>query len=427
VAYCEACGHLNSGGARFCRSCGALQDVKVDGQSQDNTAAQQPAGGPEEAAVPLAGRLVVTTSSSKDAKSDDHPSTVAEGSSRESTNPAYRVPTVTDKTTDTPTPRGKRKKVLLGVIALVIVICGIWVGGWNRGKDRQLADGTKVFGARKLKDGTKKAERIEFPDGRKRFDATVLPDGTEKDGRNEFPNGQQDFDVTVLPDGTEKVARVELPNGEKKFDFTGLPDGSYKVARDEFPNGEKRFDVTLRSGDAEKIGRLEWPDGTKQFNVDVGGADYFYGMGSYLQATGNLSGAKEAFEAVLAKFPASDVVDKAKQRLADVETAIASQEQAKLAEEQENGTPIAYVDFYAKSHTGLEVGKRYRFRAAIDQMLCLSDTPDDLTHINCGTEAAFDSDAEYEAFLRGPERVMGTIVASMSSGAGRIQIHKVGQ
>jgi hypothetical protein len=71
--------------------------------------------------------------------------------------------------------------------------------GCAEGQDRQSADGTKLFGARTLKDGTEKTERIELPNGEKYFEVTVLPDGTLKIGRIELPNGEKYFDVTRLP------------------------------------------------------------------------------------------------------------------------------------------------------------------------------------------------------------------------------------
>jgi hypothetical protein len=83
MAYCSACGHLNSGAARFCRSCGAPQDVQ---ESQPNTAANHPSNAaPEDAVVLQEPMQVVPTPSTEDAVTDDRSSTVAEGSSCEST------------------------------------------------------------------------------------------------------------------------------------------------------------------------------------------------------------------------------------------------------------------------------------------------------------------------------------------------------
>ena len=43
MAYCAACGHLISDGARFCRLCGASQDMGVEQELQPNAAAAQKA------------------------------------------------------------------------------------------------------------------------------------------------------------------------------------------------------------------------------------------------------------------------------------------------------------------------------------------------------------------------------------------------
>jgi hypothetical protein len=53
MAYCRACGHLNSDTASFCRACGAPQGIKMELHS------------------PLEPMQVVTSPSSKDAKSGD--------------------------------------------------------------------------------------------------------------------------------------------------------------------------------------------------------------------------------------------------------------------------------------------------------------------------------------------------------------------
>jgi hypothetical protein len=149
-----------------------------------------------------------------------------------------------------------------------MVVVGL-LNGCNSAHDRQLPDGTKYFGERTLKDGTKTSLRVEFPDGHKAFDVTHLPDGTEKSGRVEFPGGQKSFDVTHLPDGTEKSGRVEYTNGNKYFNVTFLPDGSRKFERVEDPNGNKIFDMTLLPNGTQKYGRVEKPNGEKLFDVTI--------------------------------------------------------------------------------------------------------------------------------------------------------------
>ena len=52
------------------------------------------------------------------------------------------------------------KQMFIAVSLLLAAGVGCAVG-----QDRQSADGTKLFGAHKLKDGTGKIERIELPNG----------------------------------------------------------------------------------------------------------------------------------------------------------------------------------------------------------------------------------------------------------------------
>jgi len=91
-------------------------------------------------------------------------------------------------------------------VSLLLVFCVGCDEGHGRQlpQDRQSSIGTKLFGERTLKDGTKTVERIELPNGQKWFDATTPPDGTEKVGRIEDPNGGNAFDVTRLLNGTVK-------------------------------------------------------------------------------------------------------------------------------------------------------------------------------------------------------------------------------
>jgi hypothetical protein len=176
------------------------------------------------------------------------------------------------------------------IVVLAMSVAGL-ATGCNKAKNEVLPDGTKVFGERTLKDGTKTIERVELPNGVKKFDKTILPDGTEKDQRIEHPNGYKQFEVTFLPDGTQKTERSESPNGDKsfgitllrdgtmkedfaetasgqkQFDLTGLPDGTTKCERIEYPNGEKWFDVTVTPDGIQKAGRIEQPNGMSLLDV----------------------------------------------------------------------------------------------------------------------------------------------------------------
>ena len=63
------------------------------------------------------------------------------------------------------------KQMIIAVSLLLAFGVGCDEGqGRQLARDRQLPDGTKLFGERTLKDGTNKVERIEFPNGEKAFE-----------------------------------------------------------------------------------------------------------------------------------------------------------------------------------------------------------------------------------------------------------------
>ena len=174
-------------------------------------------------------------------------------------------------------------------------------------------------------------------------------------------------------------------------------------------------------------------------------ADYYYQHGIDLQSSGNLTDAQAAFEAVVAKFPMSNLVRSAQEHLTAVNAAIEKAEvdryaemerqqtdrleaQRRQAEEKEKltreqGEPIEYSVFYAKAlSTGLPAGKRYRFRAEVDHHLIL-DLPGGGHGLH--SSAAFDDEAQYEQFLQGPDRQTRTIVVSMGDNGRGVQIHRI--
>jgi hypothetical protein len=163
-------------------------------------------------------------------------------------------------------------------------------------------------------------------------------------------------------------------------------------------------------------------------------ADYYFQNGVTLQAAGNLQEAKTAFEAVVAKFPTSNLVGSAQQRLAAVSEAIAKAEADKAAEAQrqraelakqveEEGEWVDYKVFYAKAlSTGLPIDKRYRFVARVSHLLIL-DLPNQGFGLH--SSAAFDDEAQYERFLQGSDDRLRTVVASMGSNGTGIQIHRI--
>ena len=65
-------------------------------------------------------------------------------------------------------------KQMFIAVSLLLAFCVGCDEGQDRQlpHDRQLRDGTKLFGARTLNNGTKQMERIELPSGEKHFDVT---------------------------------------------------------------------------------------------------------------------------------------------------------------------------------------------------------------------------------------------------------------
>jgi len=135
------------------------------------------------------------------------------------------------------------KQTVIG--ATILLAVGL-LTGCNGAKDEVLPNGTKLFGERTLKHGTRTAERVELSSkGEKDFNVTFLPDGSKKTERVEYSDGEKQFGVTHLPDGSKVAGRVECPDGRRIFNEAWLKDGTVKAGRLEFPDGSKQFDVTL--------------------------------------------------------------------------------------------------------------------------------------------------------------------------------------
>lgn len=141
----------------------------------------------------------------------------------------------------------------------------------------------------------------------------------------------------------------------------------------------------------------------------------------------------------MGKFPTSNLVGSAQERLTAVNEAIAKAEAYRAAEMQrqqeeqekltrEQGEPIDYKLFYAKAQsTGLPIGKRFRFTSLVNHGLQLhlpdySEYPNLEDRLFC--EAAFDDEAQHQQFLLGKDYTNRTVVASMGSN-GTVQIHRI--
>jgi hypothetical protein len=90
------------------------------------------------------------------------------------------------------------KRTIIAVLLLLVFGVGFAEGQDRHSpQDRQLSNGTKLFGARTLNNGTETMERVEFPNGIRQFDVTTLPDRTQTVRRVELPDGQKTFNVTL--------------------------------------------------------------------------------------------------------------------------------------------------------------------------------------------------------------------------------------
>jgi hypothetical protein len=179
------------------------------------------------------------------------------------------------------------------VVSLLLAV-GLSIG-CNRAKDEVLPDGTKLFGERTLKDGTRTAERKEFPNGRKDFNQTWLTNGGGKADRIELPDGEKQFDVTWLPDGTEKIGRVEHPNGEKYFDITHLPDGTEIVGRATKADGTEIPTFSTVQNDQQGYADVKWDTAISDLDPSATGES----ASCFLS-----SGDREENEAIAAAFGA---------------------------------------------------------------------------------------------------------------------------
>jgi hypothetical protein len=153
-----------------------------------------------------------------------------------------------------------------------------------------------------------------------------------------------------------------------------------------------------------------------------------FNRGEALKSNNDLIGARRELEACVSECPDGWEKEAAKRELEWIVPAIAAQGKpqpsAEGTERQEavTGVPIDYPTFYAKSHTGLPVGKRYNFHAILTHDLCIQSDPHVTYDLLCSTRADFDKQEEYESLLRETGYGEGTIVASMGAD-GTINIH----
>lgn len=312
------------------------------------------------------------------------------------------------------------------IVVFVLSIVGLSTG-CDKAKNEVLPNGTRIFGERILKDGTKRIERVELPNGVKKFNKTVLSDGTEKDERIEHPNGDKQFDVTFLADGTQKTERMESHDGCKSFGITLFANGTMREEREELPNGQKQFGVAALPDGTKTIERVEFPNAEKWIAV-TRSPD-----GTQIVGRVELPNGKSLLH--VARYVTASAVPEPRVSKSDPQTGLVAPKQSPEEEQEQaertNGEPIAYLDFYIKARTGLPIGKRYHFIADIgSDPLCLHPTgylnqsTFDTQHILCGVVPAFDNPVEHEALLRAGKIDDARVVASMGAD-GNVRIHKV--
>jgi len=78
------------------------------------------------------------------------------------------------------------------------------------------------------------------------------------------------------------------------------------------------------------------------------------------------------------------------------------------------GEPIGYGQFYAKTITGMTIGKRYRFKACLSQTPCLGNSSGDSSQLVCSLDmSSFDDKSEHMKWLETGNNYCGEIVAEM--------------
>lgn len=155
-------------------------------------------------------------------------------------------------------------------------------------------------------------------------------------------------------------------------------------------------------------------------------AEFHFQAGQEYMQSKDWESAASEFQTVLDKYPNDPLNEHAKSMLSKAKDAI-SEEQAKRAKElAESGEAIDYGLFYAKSKTGMNVDKRYRFVACINQIPCInSPDPSIRTSQNiCSVSPQFDDPSEYERWLSVGQEYCGEMVAGIQWG-GRIAVYRL--
>lgn len=165
-------------------------------------------------------------------------------------------------------------------------------------------------------------------------------------------------------------------------------------------------------------------------------AQFHYQRGQDHLAKQEWAEATGAFETVIAKYPTDSLVAASTAALAQAKAGGAAAEARQAEQERrereaaarevaESGEEMDYATFYAKSRTGLPVGKRFRFDACLNSdATCIDARSEFVNQMICGIATDFDDSTELEAALSEGRRQCGPIVASMSY-SGTVRVHRL--
>lgn len=164
-------------------------------------------------------------------------------------------------------------------------------------------------------------------------------------------------------------------------------------------------------------------------------AEYHFRLGRDYLSSNQFDSAIAAFQTVIDKYPQDSLVGPARESLIHAEKERNAErdkrnEEARAVEEArdrevaDSGEPVDFGVFYAKSKTGMQVGKRYRFRACLNQIPCVNSAEHGVSQSICSVDPQFDDVSEYERWLSSGQSHCGTIVAAMQYG-GSIGVYRL--
>jgi len=166
-------------------------------------------------------------------------------------------------------------------------------------------------------------------------------------------------------------------------------------------------------------------------------AQYHFQLGQRYVSSRKWAEACASFRTVISNYPNDPLAQTARTALGEAEREQAAETKNQLdaeikkratqeKERAEAGEPIDYGVFFAKTNTGLQIDKRYRFTACINHAPCLNSETQIPFQPICSLELQLSEDdvARYERGLAGASKYCGIIVAGMLDD-GKIGIYRL--